>query len=231
MLLIGHRGAAGIQPENTIASLKAALAEKVDMVEFDVRVTKDKKFVLVHDSDLLRIANNPSKVCELTQRELVDIPTVSGEPIPTIDQAIKTCGNTPILLDCKGKGWATLLAEKLEDFRGPTPAVTAIDRRELVLFSQLMPHIETYVSELTKPFDAIHSAKTMGLCGVSLNFWVLHPLSYHYARRSNQKLLVYTVDHPWFARFLHFFFPKAGIITNKPDLLNKTFKRARARRK
>lgn len=48
MQIIGHRGARGLAPENTLAGLKAALAAGVDGIEFDVRVTRDGAVVLAH---------------------------------------------------------------------------------------------------------------------------------------------------------------------------------------
>lgn len=50
MLIIGHRGAKGLAPENTLASLQAALDARVDMIEVDVRVTSDGVPVLHHDA-------------------------------------------------------------------------------------------------------------------------------------------------------------------------------------
>lgn len=50
MLIIGHRGAAGIAPENTLASLAAGIAAGVDMLEFDIRVTKDNIPILAHNA-------------------------------------------------------------------------------------------------------------------------------------------------------------------------------------
>ena len=49
MKIVGHRGARGLSPENTIASLEKAIEHGVDMVEVDVRVTKDGVAVLHHD--------------------------------------------------------------------------------------------------------------------------------------------------------------------------------------
>lgn len=52
MLIIGHRGAAGIAPENTLESLQAGLDSGADMLEFDVRLTSDNIPILAHDAHL-----------------------------------------------------------------------------------------------------------------------------------------------------------------------------------
>lgn len=50
MRIVGHRGARGLAPENTIASLNKALGYKVDEIEIDLRVTKDGFVILHHDA-------------------------------------------------------------------------------------------------------------------------------------------------------------------------------------
>jgi hypothetical protein len=124
-----------------------------------------------------------------------------------------------VLIDCKGKNWAQILLKELKKYEGPTPAVTSQDRKGLVEINKQRPDIETYISELTKPFDAIHAAKTMNLTGISLIFWVLNPLSYWYARLTHRKIMVFTINKPWLARFVHFFYPRVLIITNVPHKL------------
>lgn len=52
MLIIGHRGAAGLAPENTVESLRAGLDANADMLEFDIRLTSDNIPVLAHDAHL-----------------------------------------------------------------------------------------------------------------------------------------------------------------------------------
>lgn len=52
MIIVGHRGARGLAPENTLASINAALAHHVDEIEFDIRVTKDGVPMLYHDNTL-----------------------------------------------------------------------------------------------------------------------------------------------------------------------------------
>ena len=56
-VVIGHRGAAGTHPENTIASFEAALAQGAQILESDVQVTRDGVPILLHDADLTRVTN------------------------------------------------------------------------------------------------------------------------------------------------------------------------------
>ena len=69
-LIIGHRGASAVAPENTLAALDRALADGADGVEFDVRLARDGVPVVVHDATLRRTASRPEPVASLTSAEL-----------------------------------------------------------------------------------------------------------------------------------------------------------------
>ncbi len=98
MIIIGHRGAAGIEPENTIPGIKAAVREDVDMIEFDVRVTKDRHLVVFHDGNLQRIAGVSKNIDEMTLSEINKTSTHSGHPIPGFAEAMKAAGKIPVLI-------------------------------------------------------------------------------------------------------------------------------------
>lgn len=227
MIIIGHRGAAGIEPENTIHGIDAAVNLNVDMIEFDLRVTKDRQLVLFHDPNLLRITGANKNIHLMTLHEINTTITKSGHPIPILAEALEATGKVPLLIDCKGKGWGELLHEELKSYKGPVPTVTSIDTAEMLLFSRLRPDIPTYVSELTRPFEAIYKARLLNFTGISLNFWVLNPLAYYYARRNKLKFMIFTVNNIFLARFLHLFYPSAAIITNVPDKLMPLKKRCK----
>jgi DUF1365 family protein len=56
---------------------------------------------------------------------------------------------------------------------------------------------------------------------VSMNFWILNPLNYFWARHNKLKFMIFTVNNALIARFLHYLYPTAAIITNVPDKLAK----------
>ena len=227
MIIIGHRGAAGIEPENTIPSIEAAVREGVDIIEFDIQATKDGKLVVFHDQNLLRLCGINKKVSEMTLKEINMTSTHSGHPIPGFVEAMEAAGKIPVLLDCKGKGWARITYEALKKHKGPTPLITSEDTNEMFRFKELRPDIPTYVSELTRPFEGVYKARLHNFTGISLNFWVLTPLAYFYARRRNLKFMIFTVNHIFIARFLHLLYPEAMIITNVPDKLAPLARRHR----
>jgi glycerophosphoryl diester phosphodiesterase len=94
--VVGHRGAMGYAPENTMTSFEQALSLGADMFEFDVRLTKDGVPVVVHDANLDRTSNKSLEVSQLTADELLELDAGSwfdmrfaGERIPRLSTLLK----------------------------------------------------------------------------------------------------------------------------------------------
>jgi len=102
-LIIGHRGASAIAPENTLAAFHRAVDSGADGIEFDVRLTRDEVPVVIHDDNLKRTGCRPDKVAELSYGELrrIDVGSwfnqtrgsrtvdFSGERIPSLDEVLE----------------------------------------------------------------------------------------------------------------------------------------------
>ncbi|NPA52121.1 MAG: glycerophosphodiester phosphodiesterase [Aquificae bacterium] len=87
--IVGHRGAKGVKPENTIASLKYAIEHGADIVEIDVRKTKDRQLILLHDPDFRRLAGKAVSPRDVDYSFIKEHITIQGEPVPTLEEAIK----------------------------------------------------------------------------------------------------------------------------------------------
>jgi len=91
-LIIGHRGASAVAPENTMAAFREAIAVGADGIEFDVRLTRDGVPVVIHDSTLQRTGGVNQRVSDLSWQELskVDVGSwfkpgsCSGETVPSL---------------------------------------------------------------------------------------------------------------------------------------------------
>ncbi len=95
VLVIAHRGASGVAPENTIASFQKALAAGADALELDVRLSKDGEVVVIHDSTIDRTTNKTGRVADHTLAQLKELdagswfsPQFSKERIPTLQEVI-----------------------------------------------------------------------------------------------------------------------------------------------
>ena len=61
-LIIAHRGSSAIAPENTLAAFRLAADQHTDFVELDVQESADGQVLVVHDSDLMKVGGNPTKI-------------------------------------------------------------------------------------------------------------------------------------------------------------------------
>lgn len=93
-IVVGHRGAPLIEPENTIPSFEAAVAAGADAVEFDVRLSADGRPVILHDAALDRTTDGSGLVRDLTVAELARITIPRGDhdatSVPTLEEVLAT---------------------------------------------------------------------------------------------------------------------------------------------
>lgn len=104
MFVIAHRGGALLAPENSAAAFRAAAETGADAVETDVRRTSDGALVCLHDADLVRLAGDARKVCDLDLATLRNL--VPG--LLTLPEAIAASAPLDLLLDVKLRGEAIL---------------------------------------------------------------------------------------------------------------------------
>lgn len=96
--VIGHRGAAGAAPENTLAGIRKARELGATWIEFDVKLTKDGHAILFHDDRLERTTDGRGAVAATALRDIRRLdagswfaPAFRGEPVPTFEQALALC--------------------------------------------------------------------------------------------------------------------------------------------
>lgn len=161
MEIIGHRGAAAIAPENTLASLAAALeigpdAPAIDAVEFDVRCTADDVAVLLHDGTLERTTDGRGRVEELALADLARVDAgrpfgeaFAGERIPTLARAMElVAGRVEAIVELKTEGTprddalATIVCRTLRE------ASTLHPLEKVVVSAKHWPPLEVVRSEL-----------------------------------------------------------------------------------
>ncbi len=93
--VIAHRGASAYAPENTLASFRKAIELQADWFELDVRLTKDKQLIVMHNADVDKTTNGHGNIADLTLVELKTLdagswfdPKFAGEPLATLGEAL-----------------------------------------------------------------------------------------------------------------------------------------------
>lgn len=121
LLRIGHRGAAGYAPENTLASIRKAISLGCDMLEVDVRRTRDGHLVLLHDERVDRTTNGRGLVARMGLEGVQKLDAGGGERIPTLEELVQVAtGQIGLILELKAKGIGKQACEVIHrtGFRG-----------------------------------------------------------------------------------------------------------------
>ncbi len=121
--VVAHRGAAGKAPENTLASIRAAIADASDWVEIDVQETVDGEVVVIHDSDFMKLAGVDLKVWNGTLAQIRDIdvgswfdPQFSTERVPTLIEVLEAArGKARVVIELKYYGHDQQLEQRVVD--------------------------------------------------------------------------------------------------------------------
>ena len=103
-LVISHRGANLIAPENTLPAFEKALTYNVDGFENDVHATRDGHIVVCHDDLVDRTSNGKGLIAEFTLAELREMdfggwfgPEFAGTKIPTLEEWFALCGGLKVI--------------------------------------------------------------------------------------------------------------------------------------
>lgn len=128
ILVAGHRGYRAKYPENTLLSFQKALELGVDMLEFDLNLTKDKRLVVIHDQTVDRTTNGSGFVRDLTLEEIKELDAgvrfseeFARQKIPTLEEFLTLVADYRDLLfnvEIKEKTYETvdLTVETLKAF-------------------------------------------------------------------------------------------------------------------
>jgi len=222
-LRIGHRGAKGYEPENTVASFLKALELRVDMIELDVRLTRDKKLVVIHDSFLRRLAKTNKRVKNLTEKEIKKLRVFGKEKIPSLDEILDLAkGKTKINVELKGWGTAAVAAEMLKRrldggrLMSKDLLVSSFNWIELAIFHKLLPKIRIGLLFAGPPFGYAGIAKRIDAYSVHFHLRFTPHHSVSAAHRRKLKVFVWTVNKPQdIARMKDW--GVDGIISDYPD--------------
>ncbi|HSW99611.1 MAG TPA: glycerophosphodiester phosphodiesterase family protein [Patescibacteria group bacterium] len=215
--IIGHRGAAGLALENSTESIRAALKQDVDSIEFDVHRTKDNKLVVIHDKHTGRVAHEKVLISEKTLDELRQLPLKNGQPLPTLDDMLKIIDTRPIIIDIKDGGSSGELLQALKRHPNANVSFASFDHNELRQLHERRPEIPIYVLEHFSPIDIIHSAIAIGARGIGLNKWLMNPFTYYLAQRYSLELYVYTLNNRMLGRLFKKLYPAVDICTDHPE--------------
>ena len=244
-LIIGHRGASSVAPENTLCAFERALADGADGIEFDVRLARDRVPVVIHDATLRRTGLRKGLIASLSSSELgqIDVGTwfnlrrpaaanavYSNERIATLAQVFELMKERRAILYVEMKCAAAeshALAEEVAwhvrvHSLTNSVVVESFTLKAIAELKQLAPEIRTaalFEPKLSRPLPSarklVERALSFGADEIALHRTLATRRVVAAARERGLKVVVWTVDNPAWVKRGRDLGIQA-IITNRP---------------
>jgi len=221
MKIIGHRGARGLAPENTLVALEKAIDYDVDEVEFDVRVTSDNVVVLHHDKALMDASG---ALFDIDQHSLAEL-RLHKPDLALLMDAITTINHrVPMLIEIKpGVNIKPVIAVIKTCLQvGWQPQEMIFGSFSYKILRQLhttLPEIPTVVIERWSGIRAQYRARQLNTKLISINQRWLWWGFIRAMSSSGYDLYAYTLNDPVKARRWAKY-GLAGVVTDYPDLFH-----------
>jgi glycerophosphoryl diester phosphodiesterase len=90
-IVVAHRGASGVAPENTLLAHQVAFDIGAHMIEIDVQETEDGELVCIHDYEVDRTTNGVGEIAEMSFNELRELDAGQGQKIPSLSEVLDFC--------------------------------------------------------------------------------------------------------------------------------------------
>ncbi len=147
MIVLAHRGVfyRGLS-ENTLDAFEEGIRQGADGIEFDLRVSKDGELIVIHDTNLHRVAGDAHRVTELTASELAELSLRHGGRIPTLHDVTSRIHEPAILdMEVKHRDAAGPLIVKLKTSAGlrERTVVSSFNARVLADVRRETPNVRT----------------------------------------------------------------------------------------
>lgn len=237
-LVVAHRGASSLAPENTLAAVHKGLELEVDLIEIDVHRSLDGELVVIHDETVDRTTSGKGRVKNLTLSELKKLDagrwfklSFWGERIPTLREVLEaTKDKTILLIELKGERTEARTVDLVRELGMENQVIIqSFDFQQIQKVKQRAPEIPTMwlVREPDHSAEPKRAANWManiaeyvGASGIGVRHNWHTPELMDTARERDLAVFVWTVDDK--AALQHFIEAGVhGIITNRPQDLIK----------
>ena len=212
--IVGHRGARGLAPENTIASFETARKIGVDCVELDVHVSKDGHLIVMHDATVDRTSDGHGRIEDMILSEIKALdagswfdPRFAGESVPTLTETLEwSGGEMPLVIELKG-GFDQGLVHRVVNLVLRYDAVDKVivisfDHRALQHVKALSPDIRTGILYVARLVDPVAVARAAAADALHLNWNYVDRDLVREVHTAGLAVSVWTVNEPKDMRML-----------------------------
>jgi glycerophosphoryl diester phosphodiesterase len=237
VLIIAHRGASGHAPENTLAAFRKAVALGATFIETDLQLSRDARFVAIHDDSVDRTTNGKGTVHEQTLAALRKLDAGSwfgsefaGERIPTLEEILEFSKKNDVVfyLELKPAGsWGgehALVGALRESGEIARAVVISFDPAVLASLRKVEPTLMTGVLYDGQLKDPLQAAVEIGARQIVVRGDLVTPSMIEEAHHKDLQVVCWTVNNSAHIRLL-MAAGVDGIMSDYPDRLVAALKR------
>lgn len=211
---IGHRGAAGYEPKNTIRSFQKAIKLGADAIELDVRSTKDGALVVIHDATVSRTTNGCGFVSDYSFGNLRKLNAGGGQAVPSLEEVLERFAKRVVInIELKVEGIAEQILTLLRKHNAVSHTiVSALDDSEndsddtsnwidLLWMKRKEPELK--IALLVEKEEALERAITIAdrvypgwIWAINPSRRIINPARIQRIQNAGASVLVWTVNDP-----------------------------------
>lgn len=200
-LNIGHRGAKGHEPENTLPSFQKALDLNVDGIELDVHVCKTGELIVIHDFTVDRTTNGSGTVSELTLSEIKALRINGHIEVPTLEEVLELVGKKCLInIELKGRHTAKPVSHLIEkyilekEYKYEDFIVSSFQREELEMMYLINPKIHLGVLSQASVTQALEWATAFSVKAIHPHFSLLTEENVQKTQEQGFKIYTWTIN-------------------------------------
>jgi glycerophosphoryl diester phosphodiesterase len=228
ILRIGHRGGAGLAPENTLPAMDSGLAYQVNYLETDIRQTRDSQLVIMHDKSVDRTTNGTGSINKLTYNEINALNASKSFPgynnktrVPLLQDLLKKISQShaKLIIEIKDPGLYPGMIPRLVKMIQESQAIDHVaifsfNKDAIQEVKETLPGVETGIFCLG--LDGLNgSADFKAPNWISILYFPFLVNRFH---RKSEKVLVWTPNNLFWMKYLCKM-NVDGIISDRPDIL------------
>ncbi len=202
LLNIGHRGASGTKPENTLEAFTHALSLGADGIELDVRRCGSGELVVVHDAFLGRLIREKGRISSMELAQLQSLQMDGGGHIPTLEETFLIVGKeATIFIELKKhtavRETALLIKRYIaQGWQASKLILICFNHDVLTQAQKIFPALATGASFTRLTRRSVRKTKRLGASYIIAQHNSVKPKHVALARQLGLKLIVWTVNSP-----------------------------------
>jgi len=219
-LIIAHRGDPSRAVENSLEAFRLALSVPVDMIELDIRKSRDNELYVMHDERTGRTCTSDIHLDRSLSDDIAQVRLRNGESVPGLDDVLAlVAGKAALNLEIKSEGAGALTAARLvgSGYRGAV-LISSFKEREVLDAKRIAPAIPVAgIFDVFSPAD-VRAYRSRGYGIISLDRRTVTPDLIVALHEQSIKVYVWTVDEEEDMKQLAGW-GVDGMYSNRPGLL------------